>query len=54
MGKRGEGDRGVYTTLGVGNLDKLPLLDLRTSLVLVVLGLTFGGLLMWNLLAPPF
>lgn len=53
MRKRGDGDRGVYTALGMDNLDELPLLDLRTSLVLVVLGLTFGGLLMWNLWTPP-
>jgi hypothetical protein len=36
------------------NLDDIPLLDLRTSLVLVVLGLTFSGLLIWNLLDLPF
>ena len=50
MANRGEGDRAVYAMLSVEKLDDLPLLDFRTSLVLVVLGLTFGGLVVWNLL----
>lgn len=49
MENRGDGDRGVYTVLRVEQLDEIPLLDFRTSLVLVVLGLTFCGLLIWNL-----
>jgi hypothetical protein len=53
VGKRGEGDRRVYTVLSMEKLDEIPLLDLRTSLVLVVLGLTFCGLLIWNLLDLP-
>jgi len=53
VGKRGEGDRGVYTVLSMEKLDEIPLLDLRTRLVLVVLGLTFCGLLIWNLLDLP-
>lgn len=53
MARRGEGDRGVYTVLRMEQIDEIPLLDFRTSLVLVVLGLTFCGLLLWNLLELP-
>ena len=53
MAKRGDGDRGVYAALGMDKLDELPLLDLRTSLVLVLLVLAFCGLLIWNLFDLP-
>ncbi len=49
MSKRGDGDRGVYTVLSMDKLDEIPLIDLRTIMVLVVLGLTLGGLVIWNL-----
>ncbi|MEJ2084289.1 MAG: hypothetical protein P8Y44_01250 [Acidobacteriota bacterium] len=49
MAKGGDGDRGVYAVLGMDQLDELPLLDLRTSLVLVLLVLAFCGLVIWNL-----
>ena len=53
VAKRGDGDRGVYAVLGMDKLDELPLLDLRTSLVLVLLVLAFCGLLIWNLFDVP-
>ena len=53
MAKRGDGDRGVYAVLGMDKIDELPLLDLRTSLVLVLLVLAFCGLLIWNLFDLP-
>ena len=49
MANRGDSDRGVYTVLSMDKLDEIPLIDLRTSMVLVVLGLTLGGLVIWNL-----
>ncbi len=41
---RPEGDAQVYTTLVTESPDRLPLLDLRTRLVLWILGLVFVGL----------
>lgn len=41
---RPEGDAGVYSTLMADPPDRLPLFDLRTRLVLWILGLVFVGL----------
>lgn len=41
---RPEGDAAVYSTLMADPSDRLPLFDLRTRLVLWILGLVFVGL----------
>lgn len=44
VGFRSEGDAEVYATVVTEPSDRLPLLDLRTRLVLWILGLVFVGL----------
>ncbi len=47
-----EGDKGVYRVVLEEELERIPLLDLRTRLVLWLLCLVFLGLVYWGVQSP--